>query len=173
MRIDEWLDLDTDDTDTTFGNSADELFYDIETENHLIGFQLGCSSNYRMTDRMSLYCDGKCGIYGNHVQHSSLIWGQGGFAVVQAGQPYAGQNFNVQSSKNDVSFLGELRLGLTYSIRRNWQLYGGYRVIGISGVALPVNQIPMYFADTVGVGLVDSNGSMILHGAQLGIELSY
>ncbi|MBN1851909.1 MAG: BBP7 family outer membrane beta-barrel protein [Pirellulales bacterium] len=173
MRIAEWLDLDTDDADTTFGSNEDELFYDIDTKNHLFGFQLGCAANYRLTNRLSVYCDGKYGIYNNHIQHRSLIWGEGGFAVVAPGEPYAGQNFDVESTKDDFAMLGELRLGVTYQFAEHWQVYGGYRVIGVSGVALPSNQIPMYFADTAAVGVIDSNGSMILHGAQFGVELVY
>ena len=173
MRIDEWIDFDTDDADITFGNSADELFYDVETENHLIGFQLGAAANYQATCNFSLYCDGKFGIYGNHIQHTSNIFGQGGFATVAAGLPYAGQNFDIKSTKNDVAFVGELRLGGAYNFRPNWRLYGGYRVIALTGLALPTNQLPANFADTLGVSEVKSNGSMILHGLQAGIEFAF
>ena len=89
------------------------------------------------------------------------------------------KNFDVIASKDDVAFLGELRLGGAYTLRHNsggrpiWRLYGGYRAVALTGVALPTNQIPADFSDVVGVANIKSNGSMILHGLQAGVELAY
>lgn len=128
---------------------------------------------------VSLYGDGKIGIYNNHIQMRSFIYGSGGFARVVAGLPYAGQNFDVIASKDDAAFLGELRLGGAYAFGHNtygrpiWRLYGGYRAVALTGVALPTNQIPAQFSDVVGVASIKSNGSLILHGLQAGVEIAY
>jgi hypothetical protein len=52
-------------------------------------------------------------------------------------------------------------------------LRGGYRALAVTGIALPSAQIPNNFEDVFGVAQIDSNGSMILHGAFLGVEYNY
>ncbi len=173
MRIDEGFQWATSPNDTIFGNDPEDMFYDIEMENHLIGFQLGASANYRATQRLSLVFDSKFGVYGNYIDHSQRIFGSNGVAVVTAGLPFAGEEFDIQSDKEDIAFLGELRMGLGYWVTPHWRLYGGWRAIGIAGYAHPTEQIPLHFAGTPDIRDIDSNGSLILHGLQAGVELNY
>jgi hypothetical protein len=142
-------------------------------QNHLTGVQVGCTANYQHTCCLAFYCDGKFGIFGNHIRHHSQIYGPNGFAVVTPGLPYEGQQYDIQTNKDDFSFLGELRLGLAYLVRPHWRLSAGWRAVAITGVALPETQIPRNFADLPGVATVDSNGSLIVHGLQAGVEASF
>lgn len=159
----------TDETDTTFTGAADELFYDISTRNNLYGFQLGADGRFALTQRLDVVTIAKFGVYANDISHTSRIYGANGNAVVGAG-PNAGRAFAINSRKTDVSFLGELDLGLAYRVGCRWSLRGGYRAIAISGIALPAGQIPRNFADIDGVANIDSGASTILHGAYAGAE---
>jgi hypothetical protein len=70
--------------------------------------------------------------------------------------------------------LGELRLGMSYQATCCCRIYGGWRAIGVTGIALATNQSPTQFLDSWQMSnYVNSNGSMILHGLQTGIEWNY
>jgi hypothetical protein len=174
LRADEAFQYASDFADSQFGTSGDEIFYDIDVENHLIGVQVGGRVDYLFSSRLSLYADVKFGIFGNHISHNSRIGNQNGPAVVGlTAFADVGRPFDIHSTKTDVSMLGELRAGVDYQLSPHWRLTGGYRAVGMTGVALATNQIPVYMVDLDGVAAIDTNGSMILHGFQLGLECNY
>ena len=83
-------------------------------------------------------------------------------------------DFDVSATKTDVSMLGELRLGASYQYSCHCRLYGGWRAIGVTGIALATDQAPNQFLDVAQLQrYVNSNGSMILHGLQAGVEWNY
>ncbi len=170
LKIDEGLQFATNQSSTVFGTSPeDEAFYDIEVENHLIGLQLGCHAETSYWLPLSVYADTKFGLYGNHIRHHSFIGGHNGAAFVGAG-PNAGRVFDIRSTANDVSFVGEVRLGGTYEFFSGCQLNVGYQAMAITGVAYATEQIPPIFAGIDDVIDIDVGGGMILHGAYAGIE---
>lgn len=173
FRADDGFQLASSPADTVFGNASDDMFYDIEMENHLIGFQFGAAANYQATQAWSFYADSKFGIFANYIEHSSRIYGSNGVAVVTGGLPYAGEAYDIQSNKTDVSFLGELRVGAAYVVLPHWRLYGGWRAVGIVGYAQPTEQIPQYFVGIPDIVNINSNGSLIVHGLQAGVEFAY
>jgi len=151
------------------GGTSGFLAYNVEADNNLLGFQIGCNGIYRFG------CTGRCnsslGLYGNRINVSQRMDVPTGGALRFANGTNA--NFDVESSKNDVAMLGELRLGSSYQVGSNWRLYGGWRVIGVTGIALSTNQIPTAFITPGQVGTIASNGSMLLHGLQVGTEWTY
>jgi hypothetical protein len=115
----------------------------------------------------------KFGLYGNHItHHSQVLRGDGTYATVNNG-PYEDEEFNIRSTKNDVAFVGEARLGFNYQFSEHWRASAAYRAVALTGVALAPNQIPDSFGDLGSVADIDSNGSLILHGAQFGLEFLY
>ena len=170
FRSDEYLQFATDRGDEVFGNNPDdEMFYDIDVENNLFGAQVGGQLRYALTQRLHFNSATKFGLYGNHISHQSFIGGANGAAIVNNG-PNAGRAFDVRSSKNDVSFAGEINLGGVYRLHPQWNLSAGYRAMAVTGLALPTEQI---YPDLRGIDDlydIDSNGSLILHGAYAGLE---
>jgi hypothetical protein len=78
------------------------------------------------------------------------------------------------ANKTDVAMIGELRLGASYQCTCHCRLFAGYRAIGVTGIALATDQTPNQFLDaTQMANYVNSNGSMILHGVQTGVEWNY
>jgi hypothetical protein len=69
--------------------------------------------------------------------------------------------------------MAELQAGLAYRVCRCWRLRADYRVIGVSGVALPTNQIYQDLRGLQDVQFLGTNGDLILHGASLGVEYGY
>jgi hypothetical protein len=108
-----------DTVNNSFTGAADEIYYSISTDNNLIGVQLGGEAEYRVTRCLAMDFGIKCGLFGNHIRHSSVIGGAAGDAFINNG-PNAGRSFVVQNHKNDTAFLGELNAGLEYRPAPRW-----------------------------------------------------
>jgi opacity protein-like surface antigen len=110
------------------------------------------------------------GIYGNSVDASHRVWSGGGGVVryMNDGMPAV-----ASGDSSDVAFLGEIRTGAAYQLTCNCRLTAAYRFIGVGGIALAVDQIPSDFSNAQHVGYVNNNGSLILHGLQLGAEFKF
>ncbi len=174
LKFNDGFEYMTDDANTVFDGDVNELTYLIDIDNNFIGGQIGGGFNYRFHRVFSAYATGKAGLYGAYLSHRSRISGSAGDAVVNnALSPYNGQAFNVSSSKTDVAMIAELDTGFRYQFGTHWSAIMGYRAVGISGVALTTDQIPLYFADIGGVGAIDSTGSVILHGGYFGFQFLY
>ena len=87
--------------------------------------------------------------------------------------PFDGNAYRIHTDKDDVSMLGEIDLGVTYQIRERWRAFFGYRAAAVTGVGLSTNQLPTDFSNLTEAGVIQSNGSLILHGGYAGIELLY
>jgi opacity protein-like surface antigen len=173
FRISEDLHFDTDDTNRTFGDPLGEVFYNIDIDNNLIGFQLGGNASYSFTSRLLATLDARVGLYGNYVQHSSSVIGCTiGPAVVNTGY-HLGEAALVSTNEVDASMAFELKLGTMYRISDHWTTDFGYRAVAISGLALPDDQIPFRFGDLQTIQNVNTHAAMILHGFNLGFEFWY
>ncbi|MEQ8784982.1 MAG: BBP7 family outer membrane beta-barrel protein [Pirellulaceae bacterium] len=172
FRFEDGLEFASDPLDTTFSGAAPEIYYNVDVDNNLFGFQLGGNGEVYLTQRFSLDLGAKFGLFGNHVNHSQSIGGSAGLATINNG-PFLGQAYNVNSQTDTVSFLGEMRAGMNYQITNHWRLLGGYRAVGVTGLALTTNQIPMDLRGLNDVNAVDTNGSLILHGAYAGAEFTW
>lgn len=159
----------TDYANSVFGDDpANELHYDVDVDNNLIGFQMGSRMNYRIGCGLSVNGGANFGVYNNHVTQLQRIRGGNGFAYDVANN----EDYYIESSDDDLAFLGDLSLGLAYDIGCSWRVTGGYRLLAASGIANSTNQIPrdrdFYIYDTVRG--IDSHDSLILHGAYFGVE---
>lgn len=155
-------------TQLTFDDD-DELYYNIDVQNYLVGFQLGNELEYSLSCKWTLDMGVKLGLYGNNIKHVSEIGGGYGVATIDNG-PFAGRAFYVNNRKKDVAFLGEARIGLQYCINPCWTATLGYRAFAVTGVALPSEQIYPDLRGINDVEIIDSNGSLILHGGYAGLE---
>lgn len=146
--------------------------YHAEVENDLYGFQLGCRGLYRLgcAGKWGMHLTSNVGIYGNDIEVRQFMDSPtGDLRFIESGE-----NFDVTASKTDVSMIGEVRAGLSYQYTCNCRLYGGWRAIGVTGIALANDQAPSAFIDAAQLaGNINSNGSLILHGLQTGVEWNY
>jgi hypothetical protein len=142
--------------------------YDIE--NRLAGFQTGCNGLYRLGCKWGLHINTTVGVYGNDIDSRHCIAVPVGGTIETTA---TNESVDVRASKTDVSILGEARLGLSYQCKPNCRIYGGWRVVGISGVALATDQIPVSYTDAAALRWLDSDGSLIIHGLQTGLEWNY
>lgn len=159
--------------DGVLDRSINDIYYDIDVENTLIGWQFGGTGERAITQRLSLTGTTKLGIYNNYVKHRQRIYDYlTGNASVGTGT-FAGQEYDVSSSSNNVAFVSEVDLGLAYRVMDNWRLTAGYRVMVATGIALAPGQIPGDFSDLARVAYINTGDNLILHGAYLGAEFLY
>ena len=176
FRVDDDFEFGTawGDVGDTFGgwtyNSPNELYHDIQVENHLVGFQLGANMCYNIARRWSAFCDTNFGLYNNYMTHYQAIYNGAGLPVVFEQD---GREATIVSKKNDVAFLGEMRLGGAYSFTQNCRGVLAYRAIAISGVALSQEQIRPEYSNWSDTARIDADSSIIIHGVQTGIEFAY
>ncbi len=150
----------------------DEIYYNIDIDNNLIGVQVGATGEYLLTCRWSLDYGFKFGVFNNQIDHVSEIGGSQGVAVINNG-PNMGTAFFVDSSKDDVAFLGEANLGLSWCYNDCWTVALGYRAVAVTGIAHPTEQIYHDLRGIQDVQWVDSGGSLILHGGYAAVEFCY
>lgn len=146
------------------------LFHDIETDNRLIGFQLGCSMNWLVGCKWNFFADSNFGVYNNDINVYQRVYNDGGGVVRFVGD---GTSVAVRSSRNEVATIGELRLGVGYQVSCNCRLTAAYRLMGVSGVALAVEQVQGNFQNRELLSHIDGNDSILLHGLQTGVEFKY
>lgn len=151
-------------------NGPNELFNDIQMENQLVGFQFGANMNYVVGARWNAFWDTNFGLYNNHISQWQRIYNplNGAATFTQDGRDAV-----VNSTKNEVAFLGEMRLGGGYLITPNWRGVLAYRAIAVSGVALAPDQIKSDYSSWANTALIDSTGSLVVHGIQAGVECNY
>jgi hypothetical protein len=69
--------------------------------------------------------------------------------------------------------MGEMRLGGAYDISCHWRAVLAYRAVAVSGLALSTEQIRPDYSNWADTALIDSDGSLIVHGVQAGVECQY
>jgi len=152
------------------GGSTGYLNYNSDVENKLVGFQLGSNAMYRIGCKWGVHMNTLVGLYGNDIDTHQYFQSSTGMVRYAS----SGDVFDANASKTDVAMLGELRLGASYQMTCNCRLYGGWRAMGLTGVALATNQNPnQWLTAGQGSSYVNSSGSMILHGLQTGVEWNY
>ena len=171
-----WLEFDENfryRTSTNVGAYPPIYDYELDVSNTLLGFQMGGRKEIRWGKNFRVHLAGKAGLFNNYVRHRQFMQNNTGvFGQINSG-PNAGNDYNYMSTKNDIAMMGELDLGFSYQFKRCWRLRGGYRAIGLSGVALAVDQIPYNFRDGQEINRINSNGSLILHGFYAGAEFCF
>jgi hypothetical protein len=148
----------------------DELSYRIDTTNDLWGFQFGGQGSWYICNCFSFYGGGRFGVYNNHITSYQYLSGQAGDAVINAGN-YAGTAARYSVTDDVLAGVGQLDLGARYQLGCHWSIFGGYRVVAISGVATAPSQIPANWANPV--YNVCANDAVILHGAILGAQFAW
>lgn len=133
--------------------------------NQLFGWQVGALFTHNCSEKFSWFASPKVGIFANQVDAYARSYNHAG----QVGTFDAtGHAFDLSSSKTDVAMVGSLDLGVNYKLGCHWSLTGGYRMVGIAGLALADDQVPAYLAAEGDWTDIESSGATIFHGAFFG-----
>jgi hypothetical protein len=127
--------------------------------NHLYGFQIGADVQVINACPVKLNAMCKAGVYDNAISQYS----------------HREDLFNddhAQGSVNQVAFLGEAGLVLSFQINEHVSARAVYQAVWLTGVALAPEQIPATdFAS--GTTSIDSNGALFYHGGGVGFEFKF
>ena len=146
-------------------------------ENSLFGFQTGGRGEWHLYKRFSFAFGGKLGLFNNHARTGIVATNQNSdlsFArpLITNG-PNAGAEFEFGDTKNDLSLMGELDLGIIYQWRQRSRLRLGYRVLGVSDIADSQRNIPANFTNTTVLGSADTDGDLVFRGGYVGVEIAF
>lgn len=172
FRFNDDFALLSDDADIVFNGGVDEVTYDLRTQNDLLGFQLGGGLSYRLWKNLSVFGMAKAGLYGVNARQEQFLGGTNGLAVVNTGA-FTGQVYDIHAASTDLAMLGQMDLGGSWQISQRWSAQIAYRFVGIGGVALVNDQIPNDFTNLAQAREINTNGSVILHGAFIGATYAY
>lgn len=163
--------------DTVINRAADDLYYEVNTLNDLVGFQTGFRMDYCVGKRVNLYGRSKVGMYNNR---SSLYTRLGtDFQTAYLNDtrtptnPNNGQSYMFDLTKNQVAFLSELGTGLGVRINCNWTATFGYQAVIATGVATAPDNVRTQFASYTDVQDFHNYGTLILHGFNIGTTYNF
>lgn len=160
-------------SDTTAAGYPFRTYLNSNVENTLLGLQVGGRTEVCLTRRIRFAGGTKVGLFNNRINaHQDVRDSNFNYATVGSG-PYAGDDYNLDNQKNDISFLGEFNAGLIYQFSGKSRFNIGYRALGISGIALATDQVPYSFTALDQISRIRSNGSLLLHGGYAGFEFCY
>ncbi len=152
------------------GYQADDLYYNVDVENNLFGYQIGSRINYCLARRMNLGIGGKIGIYGNHASARQRV---GTETTLAYRNGVATDLISTEDSDTFVAALGELDLGLGYRVSHAWTVTGGYRLISACGVATSTGSFADEYSSVASSGEVSADDCIILHGGYVGLEYNW
>jgi len=132
-----------------------------ETQNRLFGLQLGADQVLFNGPNWFLKVVGRIGVYGN----------DGDQETTATSLAVAGAVQNARGGEGDVALHGELGVMGKIRITRWANAVGGYRAVFLDGLATASDQLnSSSFFSNQGY---NSNSSMLLHGANVGLEIVF
>jgi len=159
LELDDYLHIHYEDTNAGLGQSAS-----IAERNRLYGFQIGSQAVLWQAGPWQVDGWVKAGIFGNESRSTVDV----SFTGIPITLPA------LRAGSSDAAFVGDLGLRASRRFGQHVQIYGGYRVMLLDGVALTSHQI-----DAVGSffnggsATIDTGGSPFYHGAELGLIVSF
>ena len=156
--------------DGTQGYQSEDIYENIDVENNLYGYQFGSMLSYCLTCRLNLTVGGKIGLYANDAELKHRVGTKTELAYIDGNLT---DDIYTESSDTSLATLGELDFGLGYRIGCAWTVRGGYRMIGMGGVATAIDSIPSSYTTLEASGKVYANDSYVLHGGYFGLECNW
>jgi hypothetical protein len=132
--------------------------WNIDTYNHLYGFQLSADYYLVTVGRFSAGTYAKGGIFANVADSATTIIGPGGTTT----------SF-LRNTK--PAFVGETGIAGEFQLFPRISLIGGYQLMWISGIALAPDQLPN--TNAMGIPITLDHSDMFYHGAYFGVELRW
>lgn len=141
---------------------VEEGVYNVRTVNNLYGAQLGARVR-RRPHPWGWEASGAGGVFANDASQEQYVTDFPDFPL----RP------TTSRSDDTVAFVGEINLTALYRLSRVWVVRAGYSVFWIDGVALAPDQLDFNFATAPSGDQLDTNGSILFHGVNVGLEANW
>lgn len=151
------------------GSTFESLKLHSSVANTLVAAQIGGTGEYCLTNRFRLALGSKVGFGGNSIDADQCLVTANGIYGTNAG----GNDYSYSNSTSDFAMFGEFNTNLYYHVTDSCRVSVGYRLFGISGVALSQDQIPYDFTDTNEINSIKRDGGLLLHGLTIGAEFCH
>jgi hypothetical protein len=164
MRIGEDFDYLTQSTVPGPNTTSNEVA--IETDNSMIGLQVGLLSQVLVQPKCWVDFEMKGGIFSNRAEldRTYTVSTNGGAAAIYTGADQCDR----------TSFVGDLSLQVNYQFAPSWTVFGGYNAIWVTGLA---NAAENFTTDvsvlTLGPASIDHDGVTVYHGPNIGIVFTH
>ncbi|QDT04524.1 hypothetical protein K227x_29160 [Rubripirellula lacrimiformis] len=152
------------------GYQDQDIYDNVDVKNNMFGYQFGSRLTYCLGNRLDFSLGGKFGVYGNRAELNHRLGTETTLAYLNGDNTQA---IHTQSNDTVLATLGELDMGLGYRISNAWTVRGGYRVMGIGGVATAEDNYPSYYSSVAASGQVHADDSYVLHGGYFGMEFNW
>jgi hypothetical protein len=140
----------------------------INVHNNLIGAQVGGDLWVCVLPGLRVGGELKAGVYHNHIAQDTFI----GINTIDNG------TFTEELTANDVAFVGQADLLMTYRLNYQWTLRAGYQFLFVDGVALAGENFNPVLPNVFNEGSnrvpnINDNGNVFYHGWNLGLEFMW
>jgi hypothetical protein len=147
-------------------NSA-QLRYHVDTDNSLVGGQTGGDIWVCIIPGIRMGAEGKFGLFGNHASQGTRL------TATSLPTP-----FTESAGSDDVAFVGDASLFMTYRISQQFNLKVGYNMLYADGLAMAgenFNPTPpdVFLAGSNRETTLNDNGSVFYTGASIGMEYNW
>lgn len=152
--------------DTTAPNGS--LNYVLQTDNDLVGAQVGTDFSVCVSPRFKIGGDFDAGVYGTHSKQRT----DANFSSVN-GQVVTNGALAELESASDVAFVGEAGLNASFRVTPRFLLRAGYQVLYVTGIATAVDNFNTESPFSIRSSIINNNGDIFYHGANLGFEFTW
>ena len=140
--------------------------YTTDTQNSLVGFQVGADLWYNLFPGVKLGIEGKTGIYNNRAHQITSIVANSISAL------------NEEVLSNRTAYITQLSSQLYYRLNYKWAVRSSYQVICIDGVALAaenLNATPpsTFLPGSARTASITNDAEIVLQGFTIGAEYSW
>jgi hypothetical protein len=134
------------------------LDYQVETENDLIGAQIGGDLFLCITPRFKVGGEAKAGIYGLRARQTTDVYDDLGGVLFE------------QETDDDVAFVGEVGAIGIFRLTPRCSLRGGFQMLYLDEVALASENFNTQSPFSIRESFIDTGGDVFYYGGTLGFE---
>ena len=159
------------------GISPRRTAFNSSVENSLYGLQGGARTEFNLYRRLSGSVGTKFGLFYLDANSNRRISGENADgsefspSIINGSTDVTGYNFGDQ--EGDVSFLGEIDLGLIYQIGQRSRIRFGYRRLGLTGLAFASDNIPDDLSEVSQLRDTNDSQNLRLRGVYYSYELAF
>ncbi len=151
---------------TAANNGLRFLDYTTNTQNSLVGFQIGADLWYNVIPGVKIGVEAKSGVYNNRAHQNT--------AIIANSLP---NSVTEEVLSNRVAYISQIAPQAYYRLNYSWAVRSSYQLIYIDGVALATENFnaapPTALLNTGRVPRIESDAEIVLQGFTVGAEYTW
>jgi hypothetical protein len=136
--------------------------YDVDTDNHLLGYQVGALVDRRVSEVLAWNVQAKAGAFVNFARQSTFLSAEQSAIIYR----------DVTVRDEELAFVGDLSFNVECQLTRCLALTVGYQLLWVDGLALAPEQLDFTTEPHSGAGIED-DGDLFFHGGYVGFRILF